>query len=226
MEIYVEPLAASASAIERAVALWQARTPALLITPLDGSPKRVDDATAPLPVAPRLVDASFVEPIRPRDRAVLFGAGHVARAIVPLAARVGFEVVVCDDGETGELEAPPHSARVIESFEPSDVEREIGPLGAGDYLVIVTRDHAIDQAILERVLANDELTYLGVIGSLGKVGRFRKRLEAKGLATPERWGRVSAPIGVDIAAETPDEIAVSVVAELIRVRNRDRVRGS
>ena len=80
----------------------------------------------------------------------------------------------------------------------------------------------MDQAILERALACESLSYLGVIGSLGKIGRFRKRLAAKGAATAEAWTRVHGPIGLDIAAETPDEIAVSVVAELISIRNRAR----
>ena len=62
------------------------------------------------------------------------------------------------------------------------------------------------------------MAYLGLIGSQGKIGRFKKRIEAKGLATPERWARLRAPIGIDIGAETPAEIAISVAAELIRVR--------
>jgi xanthine dehydrogenase accessory factor len=197
----------------------------MLVTALDGSPKRLDELTAHPTAMPRLEGAEFVEPIRPRDRLVLFGAGHVCRAIAPLAAGVGFEVVICDDGETGALTTPPPASQVIDSFDLRDVERALGPLGVGDYIVIVTRDHAVDQAILERALPNLTLSYLGVIGSLGKIGRFKKRLEAKRIATPERWQRLSAPIGIDIAAETPEEIAVSVVAELIQVRNIGRVRG-
>ena len=174
---------------------------------------------------PRISGDSFVEPVRPRDRVIVFGAGHVARCVVPLASSVGFEVVVCDDDETGELQTPPQADRVIASFDLRDVQRELGSVGAGDYIVVVTRDHAVDQDIVERALAIESLAYLGVIGSLGKIGRFKKRLAAKGVVPVERWESISAPIGIDIAAETPHEIAVSIVAELIKRRNTERVRG-
>jgi xanthine dehydrogenase accessory factor len=138
-------------------------------------------------------------------------------------ASVGFLPVACDDDETGALATPPSWAhRVVSSFELTDIEREVGALGVGDYVVIATRDHAIDQRILERLLTNETLSYLGLIGSRGKIGRFRKRLAAKGVATEERWQRLHAPIGLDISAETPAEIAVSVAAELVRIRNRGR----
>jgi xanthine dehydrogenase accessory factor len=167
----------------------------------------------------RLSDDHIAQLVCPAERLVLFGAGHVARAIGPLARTVGFEVAVCDDNDTGGLDAPTPWARWrIESFDPRDVEHTIGPLGAGDFLLIVTRDHAVDQEILERALLCDQLSYLGLIGSRGKIERFRRRLEAKGLATPERWARLHAPIGLPIGSETPEEIAVSVVAELIALR--------
>src|SRR6185503_7421286 len=90
--------------------------------------------------------------------------------------------------------------------------------------LIVTRDHAIDQQLLERLIGHDELGYLGMIGSRGKVGRFRKRLEARGLLDGElgaaRWARLRAPIGLNVGAETPEEIAVAIAAELVAVRRR------
>src|SRR5262249_27432846 len=92
------------------------------------------------------------------------------------------------------------------------------PFGSDTYIVIATRDHAVDQKVLELLAAqNARPAYLGVIGSRGKLGRFRKRMEQKGI--PADWiEQVRGPIGVDIAAETPEEIAVSVAAELIGVR--------
>lgn len=225
MELYIEPLAPSQEAIAGAVRSLDERRPARLITPLSGEPKWIEELSEMPGAALQLFDDRFVEPVRPRERVIVFGAGHVARRVVPLAAGVGFEVVICDDGETGELDDPPPADLVVDSFDWRDVERALGPLGAGDYVVILTRDHAVDQEILERALAAESLTYLGVIGSLGKIGRFKKRLAAKSLAGEERWQRISAPIGVDIAAETPEEIAVSIVAELIARRNTERVRG-
>jgi xanthine dehydrogenase accessory factor len=229
MEFYIEPAHRGAEALRQALALWDARTPALLVTPLGGQPRQVEVVAGPgaQPPPPELVRDSqgerLVEPVWPRDRAILFGAGHVTRAVAPLCASVGFEIVICDDDDTGALtelvEArPPWLGRVVESFDIRDVERDLGPLGAGDYALIMTRDHAVDQAILEQLLGNLSLTYLGLIGSMGKIGRFRKRLEARGLYSEPAWARLHAPIGLDIGSETPAEIAVSVVAELIKTR--------
>jgi xanthine dehydrogenase accessory factor len=115
---------------------------------------------------------------------------------------------------------------VIESFDVDEVERELAGFTADDRVLIVTRDHAIDQQLLEKLIARDDIGYLGMIGSRGKVGRFRKRLEAKGLLDGERgaarWARVRAPIGLDIGAETPEEIAVAIAAELVAVRRTGR----
>jgi serine/threonine protein kinase/WD40 repeat protein len=88
-------------------------------------------------------------------------------------------------------------------------------------VLIFTRDHAIDQKLLEELIGRDEIGYLGMIGSRGKIERFRKRLEAKGIIDDsdlgmQRWARLRAPIGLDIGAETPEEIAIA--AELIACR--------
>lgn len=220
MGVWIEPLGPGLDAIRRAVDLRSQRRAALLVTRLDGSGKVVDETTSITTRGLTATAREFVEPIVPTDRVVVFGCGHVARAVGPLAARLGFEVIACDDNETDELEREPEWAtQVVCSFEVSEVERAIGELGAGDYAIIVTRDHAIDQRILEQLLPRESLTYLGLIGSRGKIGRLRKRLAAKGIATAERWARLHSPIGLDIRAETPEEIAVSIVAELIGVRN-------
>jgi len=106
-----------------------------------------------------------------------------------------------------------------------EVERLIGGFTERDRLIIITRDHAVDQKILEDMIGRASALpgYLGMIGSRGKVGRFKKRLEAKGLLDGEgaaRWAALRAPIGVDVGAETPDEIAVAIAAELVAVRRR------
>lgn len=223
MECWIEPAAAAVDALAQAVDCRDRREPAVLVTSLSGAGKALR-AGAPGSPAPRLEGDDFCEPILPRERVILFGLGHVSRALGPLCASVGFQVVVCDDNETGQLESPPAWVdQAVASFELADVEAALGGLGARDFALILTRDHAVDERILTALLPRaGELAYLGLIGSRGKIGRFRKRLSARGVATPEDWQRLRAPIGLDIAAETPAEIAVSVVAELIAVRNGAR----
>jgi len=164
----------------------------------------------------------FVEPIVPEPPLVVCGGGHVARALVPLARAVGFAPIVVDEAteEGVEFATPerfPDAARIVDSWDARD-----WGVALDDrlYAVIVTRDHATDQKLLEALIGHD-LAYLGLIGSRRKIEMFRKRLEAKGIE-PARFERLHAPIGLDIGAETPEEIAVAIVAELIRERARRR----
>jgi xanthine dehydrogenase accessory factor len=137
---------------------------------------------------------------------------------------LGFEVTVCDDNETGALAtSPAWASRVLETFDAAEVERAVGGFGPDDYVLVLTRDHAIDQKLLEYLLLREAIGYLGMIGSRGKVGRFHKRLVAKGVVEAggdPRWDRLSAPIGLDIGAETPDEIAIAIAAELVACRRQ------
>jgi xanthine dehydrogenase accessory factor len=167
---------------------------------------------------PRLEGDRFVEPVMPRDRLLLFGSGHVARALAALAVGVGFEVVVCDDDELLSPERFPTAVRV-DSLDVTDLVREVGPLGPCDHAIIATRDHALDQAVLEQLLSRPELTSLGMLGSQRKRERFRMRMESRAIDAAN-WARLRCPVGVDIGAETPEEIAVSIVAELVRIRSR------
>jgi xanthine dehydrogenase accessory factor len=173
----------------------------------------------------RLEETLGVQP-----RAIVFGAGHVGKALGPLLHATGFAVVICDDEEVNRddggrdvAELPSWAFSKVSSFAVKDVEHQIGPLGGNDYVLIVTRDHAMDQSILETLIARDhgEIGMLGMIGSRGKVARFAKRLTAKGIINGDedpKWRRLVAPIGLDIAAETPTEIAIAVVAQLILYR--------
>ena len=163
----------------------------------------------------------FTQLIEPATRAILFGAGHISTALVPLLVAANFEVVLCDDNDSGAFDLEPgvfREVRKVWSFELSDVRRELGSLGQGDYAIVVTRDHAIDQRVIEALLAGPPLSYLGLIGSRGKVGRFRRRILAKGVVDESCWQRLDAPMGIDIGAETPIEIAISIAAQLIHRR--------
>jgi len=220
MEVLVEPLDAA-----RAVPLGEAarrrarRLPCALVTDLGGSGKDVRD-TDPCLVEkrPRFDGDRFVEPILPSPRLVLFGAGHIARALAPLAAATGFEVIACDEDESFLTPERFPTVRLVTSFAVDDVAREIAPFGACDYAVIVTRDHAVDQEILAALLGRDELAFLGLVGSRAKVARFHKRLAARGLAPETAWARLHAPVGLDLGAETPEEIAVAILAQLVATR--------
>src|SRR5262245_14851081 len=161
---------------------------------------------------------AFLEPLGRKETLVLVGGGHINTELAPIATRLGLDVIVADELE--EFAAPdrfPDGVRLVHSWDP----REWGvPFGRDTYVVIATRDHAVDQKILEDLAALGAAPgYLGVIGSRGKLGRFRRRLEAKGITSG--WiEKVRGPIGVDIGAETPEEIAISVAAELVGTRRK------
>jgi xanthine dehydrogenase accessory factor len=224
MEVVVTPAAGSRAALEALVAAG-GRSPRILTTPLDGSPLevRAPGPGDPRPHHPVITAGALVERLGAAERAIVLGLGHVARHVGPLLAGLGYRVVVCDDGESGATDAAvPWAAELIESFDVAEIERRVGGFTVDDFVLIVTRDHAIDLRLLEQLFVHDELGYLGMIGSRGKVGRFRKRLEVRGLLDGElgaaRWARLRAPVGLNVGAETPEEIAVAIAAELIAVR--------
>ena len=157
----------------------------------------------------------FVEPILPAPRLWLLGAGHVAKPTATLARSVGFEVHVIDERE--ELNTPerfPDCELVL-----SDPSEALGKatLGEADWVLIMTHDHQLDQAALEAA-AHHSPRYVGLVGSKRKVFRLLERVHQKQhLALP--LDRVFAPVGLDIGAVSPEEIAVSIVAELVALRH-------
>ena len=158
----------------------------------------------------------YIEPIEPSPELYVIGAGHVGYHLARLAAEVGFRVHVVDDREKfANAERFPSAAEVVVDDIPSWIDRANLPSHA--YAVIVTRGHTNDLEAL-RVLAPRQLRYLGLIGSRAKVARIYDALAADGMA-PQALERVHAPIGLDIGAVTPQEIAVSILAELIAVKH-------
>jgi len=157
----------------------------------------------------------FVEPILSDPVLYIFGGGHVSAQIVPLASRVGFKVEVIDDRpEFADPAKFPDAAKVHHcAFE--GVLKRI-PVDESSYLVIVTRGHMHDKTVLEQCLRT-KAKYVGMIGSRRKKAMIYEKLLEEGF-TQRDLDRVYAPIGLDIGAETPEEIAVSIVAELIQVR--------
>lgn len=156
----------------------------------------------------------FVEPVQGVERLVIFGAGHVAEATARVARGLGFRVVVVDDREELNTEARFEGCeRVL--MEPHESLTEVSPTER-DWLLIVTHDHGLDEEALD-VYARQPHRYLGMIGSRRKVYRVLARLQARrGLPPLER---VYAPVGLAIGAVSPDEIAISIAAELVALQH-------
>ncbi len=158
----------------------------------------------------------YIEPIEPSPELYIVGAGHVGFHLARVAQEVGFRVHVVDDREKfANAERFPDAVEVIVEDIPAWIARTRLPAHA--YAVIVTRGHTNDLEAL-RALAPRELRYLGLIGSRAKVARIYDQLVAD-QTPPEQLKRVHAPIGLDIGAVTPQEIAVSILAELIAVKH-------
>jgi xanthine dehydrogenase accessory factor len=163
----------------------------------------------------------FVEPVAPEAVLLLFGAGHISTFVAPLARSVGFRVCVIDDREEfANPERFPTADQLLvcpvaEAFDRVAVT-------SATYIAIVTRGHVHDRDALQAALATRP-AYLGMIGSRRKRDLIYAALKKEGVSA-EDLGRVHCPIGISIGAETPEEIAVSIVAELIQVRARGWVR--
>jgi len=158
----------------------------------------------------------YIEPIEPSPELYVIGAGHVGLHLARLAHEVGFRVHVVDDREKfANLDRFPTAVEVVADEIPAWLART--PLPQHAYVVIVTRGHTNDLEAL-RALAPRDLRYLGLIGSRAKVARIYDALTADSVPG-EYLKRVHAPIGLDIGAVTPQEIAVSILAELIAVKH-------
>src|SRR5271166_575135 len=157
----------------------------------------------------------FVEPVVPQPRAFIFGAGHISKSLSKVADLAGFATIIVDNRE-----AFAHRDRFPEAAEiyAEEYEEIFPKLNIRDtsYLIIVTRGHRDDMRVL-RWAVTTPARYIAMIGSKRKVIGVVKELEKEGVAR-SAFDRVFAPMGFDIGAITPEEIAVSVVAEMIAVR--------
>lgn len=157
----------------------------------------------------------LIEPVGLRPKLAIFGAGHVAAEVAPLAARCDFLVQVIDDRpELASAERFPDAHTLIHSFDPAGWD-ELS-LGPASYCVVVTRGHEHDYQVV-RALIERDLAYIGMMGSQKKVTETQRRLAADGVAA-ERIDQLHAPIGLPFRTETPAEIAVSIVGQLIQTR--------
>ncbi len=157
----------------------------------------------------------FVEPVLPPALLYVFGAGHVSRSLCAVATTAGFEIVVVDDRSSYATRDRFPAARDIRAIDFDVAMKEIDA-SESSHVVIVTRGHRDDMKIL-RWAVQTRARYIGMIGSKRKVIEIFKALKQEGLA-PHLFERVHAPIGLDIGAVTPEEIAVAITAELIAFR--------
>ena len=157
----------------------------------------------------------YVEPVVPQPRALIFGGGHVSKSLSAAARMAGFATIIVDDREQfANRERFPdadevHAGEYEKVFESLDIT-------ASSYLVIVTRGHRDDMRVL-RSAVNTPARYIAMIGSKRKVLSVIRELEKEGIPS-SAFEKLNAPMGLDIGAVTPEEIAISVVAEMIAVR--------
>ena len=156
-----------------------------------------------------------IDPLEPTPRLFIVGAGHVGWHLGRLAADAGFRVHVVDDREKfANAERFPGAEEVVAEPIPDWLHRSELPASA--FVVVVTRGHTHDLDAM-RALAARDVRYLGLIGSRAKVSKIFARLLEEGMP-PECLARIHAPIGLDIGAVTPAEIAISIMAELVAIR--------
>ena len=157
----------------------------------------------------------FLERVAMPARLVVLGAGHIARPLVELAHAVGFEAIVVDAREAWADKERFPSARAVHCDDPEAVIAELS-LDPDTAVVVVTHHHPLDQALV-RALVGSTAGFCGLVGSEAKRNKFLMRLRAQGVPE-EALARLRSPLGVQIGARTPEEIALSIVAELVAWR--------
>lgn len=160
----------------------------------------------------------FLEPIHPAPRLFIFGAGHVSAPTAALGAKVGFQVTVID--ERTDWATPERFPDVEVSHDSFETFLETFVPQPHHYLVMVSQGHSLDKEILKKVLDGPQ-RYTGVIGSKQKAHKLKKEMLAAGFSEA-LWSKVHCPMGVPIGGDTAEEIAVSIVGQLIQVRHQNR----
>lgn len=159
----------------------------------------------------------FVEPILPTPTLVVIGAGHVGKAVVHLAKWLGFRVAVCDDRVEF---CNPESTPGADEYYPIEMGKLAEKLKVTEhtYLVVTSRGSSVDAVGLPSLIES-QAAYIGVIGSKRRWATTVKALKEKGLSE-ELLNKAHSPIGLELQAETPEEIAVSIMAEVLMVKDK------
>jgi xanthine dehydrogenase accessory factor len=160
----------------------------------------------------------FIEPIEKMKRLYIFGAGHTGQALAKMAKVLDFEIFVIDDRK----EYINQLTDVLEINKLNVDYKKILPklpFNENTYITILTYEHEIDRDILSYCIKQPS-AYLGMIGSQRKIEMTKKMFLDAGIATKKQLEKVKMPIGKNILAETPEEIAISILAELIEMKNK------
>ena len=183
-----------------------------------------DDANARLAGPFGLPKVHYVEPVAAPPRLLIVGGGHVGQAVAQQAVTLGFDVTVYDDRPDI---AQPALFPAGVTVAAGDVRKLVTDFPQDDdtYNVLVSKGHRPDAEALEGCI-HGNAAYIGMIGSRRKIRFLRKHFLEDGLATPKEFDRVVAPIGLDIGAVTVPEIGVSIAAQLIAARRRQRTDGA
>jgi xanthine dehydrogenase accessory factor len=185
-----------------------------MITKGDPSDFREMELSIPEAEPPSLF---FLEPVFPKPKLVIAGAGHIGKCLAHLGEMLGFEVTIIDDRpEYANSVNIPEARHII----VNDIGESLKGLkkNKDTYVVIVTRGHKDDSAALKPCIGSD-LAYTGMIGSVNKVASMRVDFIKNGWATAEQWDTVYTPVGIDIKSRTVEEIAISIAAQLVLIRN-------
>ena len=159
----------------------------------------------------------FIDILQPKEEVLIFGAGHIAVYVSKLMKMIGFKVTVIDDREGfADKERFPEADEII----AEDIKKALSQLKItpSTYIIVVTRGHLKDEEALGSVIRSNA-AYIGMIGSRKKNATVFQHLEEQGVSAQE-LKKIHAPIGIDIGAQTPEEIAVSIIAEIIQVRRK------
>ena len=154
----------------------------------------------------------YIEPILPKGKLIIFGAGHITRSLAPLMKEAGFKVSVVEDSpDLLQKDKFPETEDLV----LTDMEQFARDLSSDPrtYIVVLSRGFSKDKAILTQLIQKD-FKYIGMIGSARKIVTMKEDLKKQG-APEEAFLKLQAPIGLDIGAETPEEIAISIAAEII-----------
>ncbi|MBI4646769.1 MAG: XdhC family protein [Bacteroidia bacterium] len=161
----------------------------------------------------------YFEPVNPNHKLFIFGAGHIGRTLAQFAKELSFQVIVIDDRQGIFNSEEFNGCKCIEMSYLKAVEQ--CNFDDDSYIVIVTPKHSFDEDILA-VVARKPHKYIGMIGSNKKVKMAKERFISQNILTQEELDKINMPIGIKFAVETPEEIAISILAKLIDVRNSSK----